>query len=62
MGELQIIRDGVTKVIHRDGTSTTTPSKYCDECLTEQPTLGGSSTRYFGDEILWICASCRTAK
>jgi hypothetical protein len=62
MGELQIIRAGVATTIHDDGSRTTTPVKRCDECLTDQPTLGGSSTFHFGDEILWICASCRTPK
>ena len=30
--------------------------------LDYQPTLGGTSTYNAGDEILWICALCRTPR
>jgi len=62
MGELEIIRNGVSTVIARDGSINSAMVKLCDECQKQQSTIGGSSTRHFGEEILWICALCRTAK
>jgi hypothetical protein len=62
MGELEIIRNGVSTIIARDGSINSAMVKLCDECQKHQSTLGGTSTMYAGDEILWICASCRTAK
>jgi hypothetical protein len=62
MGELQLIRDGVATTIHDDGSRSSSPVKRCDECLDYQPTLGGTSTYNAGEEILWICASCRTPR
>jgi hypothetical protein len=62
MGELHMFKNGVATTIHRDGSVSAAPVKRCDECLEHQPTIGGTSTYLAGDEILWICALCRTPK
>ena len=62
MADLELIHDGVSTVIARDGSITSAIVKLCDECARHESVLGGSSTRYFGDEILWICASCRATQ
>lgn len=62
MAELEIIQDGISTIIARDGSINRAVVKLCDECQKQQSTLGGTSTFNAGEEILWICASCRTPR
>jgi hypothetical protein len=60
MGEMQMIKDGVSTTIHRDGSITREIVDKCDNCGEYRSKQGGLTITVVGGEaVIWLCELCR---